>query len=107
MAAKKKTESKARERRSNLQRITELKRQIKLLEDREATRALKSEPVFKHLKAVRSNLEKAVGQMDGRTSKLEADFIRASRQYLNLLGRALDEITGKKRRGRKPKTDLE
>lgn len=112
MAAKKtakKTKAAAKPKRSRKSfdaRIEDLKRKIEQLETRRAARELAQEPVFKLLRSTQTSLEKAVALMDGRTNKLDSEFIRASRQYLNLLERALDEVMGKKRRGRKPKADL-
>lgn len=92
-----------RKRRSVEDRIRDLKDKIQELETRRLAREAARDPVYKFLRSTRSSLRKAVEQMDGRTNKLDAGFIRASRQYLNLLERALDEVAGKRRRGRKPK----
>ena len=111
MAAKKSTKAtsgskSAASRRTVEDRIDDLKNKIRLLEERRAAKELAREPLFKHLRATRTALTKATELMDGRKGKLSAEFIRASKQYLNLLGRALDEVAGRKRRGRKPKADL-
>jgi len=105
-AKKKKAEPKPPRRSSTTQRIEELRRRIRELEAREAAEIVKSEPFYRHLKATYASLEKAVRTMDGRKGLLSPDFIRVSRQYLNLLERALDELAGKKRRGRKPSMEL-
>lgn len=111
MAAKK-TSKKAgkakpkRGRRSVEDRIKDLRDKIQELEERKAAREVAREPVFKLLRNVRTSLRKATALMDGRTQKLSSEFIRASRKYLNLLERELDELAGKRRRGRKPKADL-
>lgn len=87
-------------------RIDDFEQKIKELKRQKAASKVINDPVFKYLKATCAALGKAVGSMDGRKSLLNQDFIRTSRQYLNLLQRALDEFTGYKRRGRKPKMEL-
>jgi len=87
-------------------RIVDFELKIKELKRQKVASQVINDPVFKHLKATCTALGKAVGSMDGRKSVLNQDFIRTSRQYLNLLQRALDELTGYRRRGRKPKIEL-
>ena len=102
--AKKKT---TRKRRDAETRIAELEQKIKEIKARKATKELATDPVFKALRAVRRTLGKAVEGMDGRSGSLTSEFVKASRQFFNLLERELDSLTGKKRRGRKPKIDLD
>ncbi|MCB9918817.1 MAG: hypothetical protein H6832_10490 [Planctomycetes bacterium] len=88
------------------QQIEELRRKIRALEERKAAAEFERTALYKNLKAAKAALDKAVADMDARASMLDTAFIRASRQYLSLLDRALEQARGKKRRGRKPKSDF-
>ena len=96
-----------RKRRDPDARIAELEEKIRAIKAREASKELANDPVFKALRAVRRTLGKAVKGMDGRSGNLTSEFVKASRQFFNLRERELDSLTGKKRRGRKPKVDLD
>ncbi|GEM_PF-3591308 len=102
-----KTKKVTRKRRDPDTRIAELEQKIKEIKARKANKELANDPVFKALRTVRRTLGKAVESMDGRSGSLTSEFVKASRQFFNLLERELDSLTGKKRRGRKPKVDLD
>lgn len=86
--------------------IQELRRKIRVLEEQKVAAEFARTPLAKNLRATQTALAKAVADMDARANLLSAEFIRASRQYLTLLDRAIEEALGKRRRGRKPKIDL-
>lgn len=88
------------------QQIEELRRRIRFLEEKKAAAEFARTQLYKNLKAAKVALERAVADMDARASMLDTAFIRASRQYYGLLERALEQALGKKRRGRKPKSDF-
>ncbi len=97
---------KTRARRSMDERIEELRKKIQELEARKNLKEIATDPVFKHFRAARRALEKAVEGLDARSSKFDSGFVKASRQYLQILNSQLDGFAGRRRRGRKPKMDL-
>lgn len=86
--------------------IAEYRRKIRTLEAEKAAAEFAKTELCKNLQATQEALAKAMSDMDGRAQVLSAAFVRASRQYLALLERQIEEGLGKRRRGRKPKSDL-
>lgn len=86
--------------------IAEYKKKIRALEAEKAAAEFSKTELCSNLKATQAALSSALEDMDGRAQVLSAAFVRASRQYLTLLERQIEEALGKRRRGRKPKSDL-